>query len=52
MNYWINPSDNAMFAKCVKSEVAKHVMNCNDLHDESINMINDEPIGFIEDVYV
>ena len=26
-------------------------MNCNDLYDEIIHMINDEPIGIIEELY-
>ena len=38
-------------SKCVKSEIAKGFINCNDLYNEITNMINDEPIGFVEDVY-
>ena len=51
LNQWFHPSDKAIMSKCVKSEIAKHFINCKDVYDDVINMINDEPIGFIEHLY-
>ena len=51
LNTWVNPSDKAVMARCKKSDIAKHFINCNDLYDEIINMIGDEPIDYIEEFY-
>ena len=51
LNNWTNRSDKAIMATYVTSEIATHFINCNHLYDEIINMINDDPICFIQDFY-